>query len=89
MDVACPFDTRMAEKERKKVDQYHELKYEWKRIWSCGEMTVILALIGALGTISKEFHNWTYKINPNIFFGNLQKACRLETARIIRDALNI
>ncbi|XP_065061308.1 uncharacterized protein LOC135688397 [Rhopilema esculentum] len=32
VDVACPFDTRVAEKEREKVDKYQELKYKLKRI---------------------------------------------------------
>ena len=31
-------------------------EYELKRIWSCSEVAVIAAVIGALGTISKDFH---------------------------------
>ena len=52
VDVVCPFDTRVVEKEREKVDKYQELKYELKRIWNCSEVTVIPAVIGALGAIS-------------------------------------
>ena len=89
VDVACPFDTRVAEKEREKVDKYQELKYELKRIWSCSEVTVLPAVIGALGTISKNFRQWINKIDPNICFGILQKACLLGTARILRYALDI
>ena len=89
VDVAFPFDTRVVEKEREKVDKYQELKYELKRIWNCSEVTVIPAVIGALGTISKNFHQWIDKIDPNIYFGTLQKACLLGTARTLRYALNI
>ena len=89
MDVACPFDTRVVEKEREKVVKYQELKYELKRIWSCSEVTVIPAFIGALGTVSKDFHQWINKIDPNIYFGTLQKACLLGTARTLRYALDI
>ena len=95
VDVACPFDTRVVEKEREKVDKYQELKYELKRIWNCSEVTVIPAVIGALGTIHrngtipKNFHQWIDKIDPNIYFGTLQKACLLGTARTLRYALNI
>ena len=89
VDVACPFDTRVVEKEREKVDKYQELKYELKRIWKCSEVTVIRAVIGALGTISNNFHQWIDKIDPDIYFGTLQKACLLGTARTLRYALNI
>ena len=89
VDVACPFDTRVVEKEREKVDKYQELKHELKTIWNCSEVTVIPAVIGALGTISKNFHQWIDKIDPNIYFGTLQKACLLGTARTLRYALNI
>ena len=89
VDVASPFDTRVVEKEREKVDKYQELKYESKRIWNCSEVKVIPAVIGALGTISKNFHQWIDKIDPNIYFGTLQKACLLGTARTLRYALNI
>ena len=30
IDVACPFDTRIIEKEREKVDRYQDLKWELK-----------------------------------------------------------
>ena len=86
--VACPFDTQFLEKEREKVVKYQDLKYELKRIWSCSEVTFIPAVIRDLGTISKEFHNWMNKISPSIYFGTLQKACLLGTARTLRYALN-
>ena len=84
-----PFRHQSCGKEREKVEKYQELKYELKRIWSCNEVTVIPAVIGALGTISKDFHQWINKIDPNIYFGTLQKACLLGTARTLRYALNI
>lgn len=33
IDVACPFDTRIVRREREKIDNYCDLKYESKRIW--------------------------------------------------------
>ena len=89
VDMAGPFDTRVAETGREKVDKYLELKYELKRIWSCSEVGAIPAVIGALGTISKDFHQWVNKIDPNIYFGMLQKALLLGTARTLRYSLNI
>ena len=49
VNVACPFDTRVAEKEWEKVDKYQNLKYELKRVWNCREVIVIPAVIGPLG----------------------------------------
>ena len=94
VDVACPFDTRVTEKEREEVDKYQELKYKVQKILSCSEVTVIPAVICALGTISKDINEWLNKINPNIYFGTLQKAFLeqrglLGTARTLRYALNI
>ena len=54
VDVACRFDTRVVEKEKEKLDKYQDLKYELKRVWNCSEVIVIAAVIGALGTISKN-----------------------------------
>ena len=33
--VACPFDTRVKEKEQEKVERYHKLKREIGRLWQC------------------------------------------------------
>ena len=89
IDVACPFDTRVVNKELEKVDNYQDLKWEIKRIWDCGDVTVIPIIIGALGTISKNFEKWLNKANSATHFGTLQKACLLGTARIIRYTLGI
>ena len=89
IDVACPFDTRIIEKEREKVDRYQDLKWELKRIWQCNDVQVVPIIIGALGTVSKSLKKWLERISLNIYFGTLQKACLLGTARTLRYALNI
>ena len=71
---ACPFDTRVVEKEIEKVVRYLDLKWESKRIWSCSEVMVIPIVFGALGTISKNFNHWLVKTSRNLNFGTLQKA---------------
>lgn len=40
VDVACPFDTRIAEKEREKIERYDDLRREVKRMWSCKSVAV-------------------------------------------------
>ena len=34
-DVACSFDTRIAEKEREKIDNYQDLKVGIQKMWNC------------------------------------------------------
>ena len=71
IDIACPFDIRMIDKEREKVDRYQDLKWELKRIWNCREARVIPIMIGALGTISRGFHSWLELVSSNIYFGTI------------------
>ena len=40
IDIACPFDTRIVEKEDEKVEKYQDLKYDIKKIWKCKEVTI-------------------------------------------------
>ena len=59
IDVVCPFDTQIPEKEREKVDHYQDLKVEIqkkkkKKLWSCKSVSVIPVVIGALGAVTKN-----------------------------------
>ena len=51
VNVACPFDTWLAEKEREKIDHYQDLKVEVQKIWNCRIVSVIPIVIGALRTV--------------------------------------
>ena len=64
IDVACPFDTRVLEKEQKKMEKYQDLKREIGKIWkwNCKRVAVIPVIIGALGTISRNFKASVKKI---------------------------
>ena len=50
IDITCPFDTRVLEKEQEKMQKYQELKREIRKIWSCRKVIVVPIVIGALGT---------------------------------------
>ena len=41
IDIACPFDTRVLEKEQEKMEKYQELKREIGKIWSCRKVIVV------------------------------------------------
>ena len=46
LDVACPFDIRVKEKE--KIDNYQDLKREFRQIWKSRRITEVPIIIGAL-----------------------------------------
>ena len=79
--VACPFDTRVAEREREKIDHYQDLKGEVQKIWNCRSVSVIIIVIGALRIVSKHLRMWVSKLEtaPGII-ALLQRACLFGTA---------
>lgn len=87
IDIACPFDTRVLEKEQEKMEKYQELKREIGKIWSCRKVTVLPIVIGALGTFSKNLKTSLKKIGLDCTL-LLQKASLLGTARILRRTLD-
>ena len=70
IDVACPFDTRVKGKEEEEIENYQELKREFKWIWKLRRVTVVPVIIGALGTASKDIEKWLEEIGVT---------CRLES----------
>ena len=60
IDVACPFDTRVVSKQRQKIDNYCDLKYEIKSefgtVVQFSSVQVIPIVIGALGTVSRVWN---------------------------------
>ena len=83
IDVACPFDTRIVEKEREKIDHYQDLKVEIQKRWNCKSMSVVPIVIGALEAVTKNLMMWVTKIRAPGILNLLQKACLLGTAKIL------
>ena len=88
IDVACPFDTRIKSKEAEKKEKYDDLKREVKKIWKMKKVSVIPVVIGALGTIGKNFDMWIRTLGLEKKKGLMQKACLLGTAKILRKVLD-
>ena len=57
-------------------------------MWNVKEVTIVPLIIGALGTIGKNFEGWLKKIEIECSIELLQKACLLGTAKIIRKVLD-
>ena len=89
IDPACPFDTPIEKKEEEKCNNYCNMKYEIARMWRMKDVEVIPVVIGALGTVTKQFEKWMQKLDLEITVEMLQNPCLLGTARIIRKVLDM
>ena len=74
IDVACPFDTRVKGKEKEEIENYQELKREFKWIWKLRRVTVVPVIIGALGTVSKDIEKWLAENGVTCRLEALQRA---------------
>ena len=87
IDVALPEDSRINQKEVKKITKYQDLKVEVERLWE-KKATVVPVVIGALRAIPRDLVKYLKtlghdKISPS----QLQKAVLLGTAHILRKYL--
>ena len=90
IDVACPFNIQVLEKEQEKISQYQDLKIKVQNIWSCRRVTItcIPIINEALVTVSKNLKMWYEEI---ALYGNtslLQNTCLLGTAKILHRVMD-
>ena len=67
IDVAIPFDTRIAEKEREKIDHYQDLKVEIQEMWNCKSVC----------RSNCNWGNWSSDKKPNAKYLGLTIHCPL------------
>ena len=88
IDVAIPWDSRVEDKSKEKIEKYQDLKMELRRLWQA-EVEVVPIILGALGVIPKDLRRNLEKIGCiKLAPGLLQKSVMLATARIIRRVLD-
>ena len=58
-------------------------------MWRMKDVEVIPVVIGALGTVTKQFEKRIQKLDLEITVEMLQKPCLLGKARIIRKVLDM
>ena len=89
IDIAVPADAGVMEKEKEKVEKYQDLRREIARLWKLKRVEVVPVVIGALGSVTKEFNKWIGKIGIVYNVGIMQKTALLGTARILRKVLEM
>ena len=72
-------DGRVHEKEREKVEKYQELRREIGRLWQLKSVKARPVVIGALGSVTKEFDNRMEELELPSNVGAIQKTALLGT----------
>ena len=85
---AVPGDSRIAEKEKDKIEKYQDLGRELQKIWNV-KVEIIPLVVGSLGAIPKQFGNRLKPIGITVGTAQVQKTVLLGTARILRKVLEI
>ena len=88
IDFAITYDSRIEEKEVEKVVKYKDLARELRKLWKMKTM-VIPIVIGTFGTVPKDLKRRLENIGIETQIDELEKSVILNTARILRKALEV
>ena len=90
IDISCPFDTRIEQRDKETIEVYTDLKYEILKCWSNEVKIVIIipVIIGALGMVTKNLESYLSKIDFAPGTKAFQKTFLLGTARMLRKVLD-
>ncbi len=86
VNFAIPYDTRIEQKEREKVNKYQDLKRELQKLWNMS-VKVVPIVFGALGTPPKDIKKRVKEPGIEATIEEMQKTVTLHTARILRKVL--
>ena len=86
VDFAIPYDTRIEQKEKEKVEKYQDLKRELQKLWNM-KVKVVPIVIGALGTPPKDIKRRVEELGIETRIEEMQKTVILQSARILRKVL--
>ena len=88
IDVACPADRKVVEKEEENIEKYRDLAREVATLWNV-RVKIILVVIGALGTIPNDLEEMINEMGIYLKTAQFQMSVSLGTARIPRKILEI
>ena len=79
IDFTVPGDSRIAEKEKDKIEKYQDLRRELQKIWKV-KVKIIPLVVGSLDAIPKQFSNRLKQIDITVGTAQVQKTVSLGTA---------
>ena len=86
IDIAVLVDAGIVEKEKEKVEKYQDLRREVARLWNV-KAKVVPIVAGAPGAVTSNLSKHLDAIGVTTGIELLQKAALLDTARLLRRAL--
>ena len=86
IDVSCPNDINVSEKEQEKVSKYSGLRVELGRMWNC-DCVVIPIVVGGLGVVSNCFLKYMEMVPAKISAAMCIKIALLGSEKILRRFL--
>ena len=87
IDDAVSGDKRIIDKEKENIEKYQNLEREILRLWNLKKIDVIPVVLGALGSVIKNFEKYVDKIEIKVDLHTAPKNTLLGTARILRKVL--
>ena len=87
IDVSVPDDKNIALKEAEKISKYKDLEIEINLMWNV-ETKIVLAVVGALGTLRKDFAKGVELTPERPKVSEIQKISLLGTSHILRKVLH-
>ena len=81
MDAAITLDKRILTR-KWKIEKYQNIREEIQRLWNIKEFTVLLLVLGDLGSVTKNIEISVHKIGIKIYLPTAQESALLGTARI-------
>ena len=81
MDAAITLDKRILTR-KWKIEKYQNIREEIQRLWNLKEFTVLLLVLGDLGSVTKNIEISVHEIGIKIYLPTAQESALLGTARI-------
>ena len=86
IDVSCPNDINVSQKEQEKITKYSGLRIELGRMWDCDCM-VIPIVIGSLGVVFEHFEKYKDMVPAELSTVMCTKITMLGSEKILRNFL--
>uniref|UniRef100_H3AWP0 Reverse transcriptase domain-containing protein n=1 Tax=Latimeria chalumnae TaxID=7897 RepID=H3AWP0_LATCH len=83
IDIACPWDGTLAEKEEEKISKYQTLRMDLERTWG-GKAKVVPIVVGTLVALPKTLKGYLQELDVTINVQTLQKAFILRISSILQ-----
>ena len=84
IDIACPCDRNVNDKETEKVEKYQDLKIELQRLWNTS-VEIVPIVVGALGAISSNLQKYLQKLNINDIRTSQIQNSAIENSKYLKE----